>query len=116
MSTHPIIIDGRSVGPGEPVFVIAEAGVNHNGRVEIAHKLVEAAHDAAVDSVKFQTFKAERVVTPQAPKAPYQLETTDPGESQIAMLRSLELSAGAYPSLMKECRARGLVFMSTPYN
>lgn len=116
MSTQPILIGGRDVGPGEPVFVIAEAGVNHNGDVALAYKLVEAAHDAAVDSVKFQTFKAERVVTPKAPKAPYQLETTDPGESQIAMLRALELDERAYPKLMEECRARGLVFMSTPYN
>jgi len=87
-NTTAIVIDGRPVGPGHSVFVIAEAGVNHNGDVALAQRLVDAARHCAVDSVKFQTFKAERVVTPAAPKAPYQLETTDPGESQIAMLRA----------------------------
>lgn len=115
-NTNAVIIGGRTVGPGHPVFVIAEAGVNHNGDVALAQRLVDAARDCAVDSIKFQTFKAERVVTPAAPKAPYQLETTDPGESQIAMLRALELDERAYPQLMAACRAAGLVFMSTPYN
>jgi len=113
---QPVLIGDRKVGPGQRVFVIAEAGVNHNGDVALARRLVEAASASAVDSVKFQTFKAERVVTPAAPKAPYQLETTDPGESQIAMLRALELDESAYPALMAACRAAGLVFMSTPYN
>ncbi|TAK98971.1 MAG: N-acetylneuraminate synthase, partial [Rhodospirillaceae bacterium] len=63
-----MIIGGRTVGPGHPVFVIAEAGVNHNGDVALAQRLVDAARDCAVDSIKFQTFKAERVVTPAAPK------------------------------------------------
>jgi N-acetylneuraminate synthase/N,N'-diacetyllegionaminate synthase len=117
-ATHmqSLVIGHRHVGPGQPVFVIAEAGVNHNGDVALARCLVEAARDSGVDCVKFQTFKAERVVTSTAPKAAYQLETTDPGESQIAMLRALELDQRAYPGLMEACRAAGLVFMSTPYN
>jgi len=116
LDIKPVIIGGRPVGPGEPVFVIAEGGVNHNGDVALAHRLIDAARDSGVDCIKFQTFKAERVVTPSAPKAAYQLETTDPGESQIAMLRALELDERAYPALMDACRAAGLVFMSTPYN
>ncbi|MHB1206785.1 MAG: N-acetylneuraminate synthase family protein [Rhodospirillaceae bacterium] len=113
--TH-IHIGQHAIGPGQPAFVIAEAGVNHNGSVDLALKLVDAAQAAKVDSVKFQTFKAERVATPGAPKASYQLEVTDPGESQIAMLKGLELDQAAYPGLMAACRKAGLVFMSTPYN
>ncbi len=114
--TRAIHIDGRIVGTGNPTFIIAEAGVNHNGSADLALRLVEAAREAEVDCVKFQTFKAERVVTPAAPKAAYQLEVTDPGESQIAMLRALELDESAYPGLMAACRKAGLAFMSTPYN
>lgn len=116
MNPTPIHIGQHAIGPGHPAFVIAEAGVNHNGSVDLALKLVEAAREAKVDSVKFQTFKAERVATPGAPKASYQLEVTDPAESQIAMLKGLELDQAAYPGLMAACRRAGLVFMSTPYN
>lgn len=114
--SNTLQIAGRTVGPGQPAFVIAEAGVNHNGSVDLALKLVDAARASQVDSIKFQTFKAERVATAGAPKAPYQLEVTDPAESQVAMLKALELDHGAYPALMAACREAGLVFMSTPYN
>ncbi|MBX7199424.1 MAG: N-acetylneuraminate synthase family protein [Rhodospirillaceae bacterium] len=115
MSTT-LTIGGRTVGPGHPAFVIAEAGVNHNGSVDLALKLVDAARESKVDCIKFQTYKAERVATADAPKASYQLEVTDPKESQIAMLKALELDHGAYPGLMAACAKAGLVFMSTPYN
>ncbi len=115
MST-PLQIGARAVGPGHPAFVIAEAGVNHNGSVDLALKLVEAARASKVDCIKFQTYKAERVVTADAPKASYQLEVTDPKESQIAMLKALELDQSAYPGLMAACAKLGLAFMSTPYN
>lgn len=111
-----LVIDGRPVGHGHSVFVIAEAGVNHDGDPALAHALVEAALGAGADCVKFQTFKAERVARDDAPKADYQLRTTDPGESQIAMLRRLELPDDALPALIADCRARGIAFMSTPYN
>jgi N,N'-diacetyllegionaminate synthase len=113
---RPLQIAGHTIGPGHPVFVIAEAGVNHNGSTATALKLVDAAAGAKVDCVKFQTFKAERVATPDAPKAAYQMEVTDPGESQMAMLKALELDHSAYPGLMAACRKAGLVFMSTPYS
>ena len=116
MNESLIHIGDRAVGPGHPAFVIAEAGVNHNGSVEIALKLVDAARGASVDCIKFQTFKAERVATANAPKAAYQLEVTDPNESQVAMLKDLELDHSAYPGLMAACRKAGLTFMSTPYN
>jgi N-acetylneuraminate synthase/N,N'-diacetyllegionaminate synthase len=109
-------IDGHQVGPGHSAFVIAEAGVNHNGDVKMAADLIRAAKQAGADCVKFQTFKAERVVTADAPKASYQMRVTDPAESQLAMLRSLELSENAYGDLMALCAEQGLVFTSTPYN
>lgn len=109
-------IDSHDVGQGQPVFVIAEAGVNHNGSKDIARQLIEAAAATGADCVKFQTFKAERVATAEAPKAAYQLKVTPRGESQIAMLKSLELDEAAYPDLISDCARVGLVFMSTPYN
>src|SRR3954464_1941158 len=109
-------IDEKPVGPGNPAFIIAEAGVNHNGSSELAFDPVEAAAATGVDCVKFQTFKAERVATAEAPKAAYQLEVTDPAESQIAMLKGLELNEDAYPGLMAACRDQRIAFMSTPYN
>ena len=72
----PIEMGDRKVGPGQPCLVIAEIGVNHNGRLELAKQLVDAAVRAGADAVKFQTFRAERLVTASAPKANYQLQTT----------------------------------------
>jgi len=80
-------IAGRKVGTGQPCFVIAEAGVNHNGNLEIARQLIDVAVQACADAVKFQTFRAERVVTQEGPKADYQLQTTGGDESQYDMLR-----------------------------
>ena len=71
-----ISIGERVIGPGKPVFIIAEAGVNHNGSVEMAKRLVDAAVEAGADAVKFQTFKAEKVVSPHVPKAAYQENAT----------------------------------------
>jgi N-acetylneuraminate synthase/N,N'-diacetyllegionaminate synthase len=111
-----IEIENRNVGSGCPVFVIAEAGVNHNGDIELAKQLVCQAKRVGADCVKFQTFKAERVVTKNAEKADYQLKTTDPRESQLEMLRKLELNTQAYHELIRLCRKEGIVFLSTPYN
>ncbi len=111
-----IRIAGRPVGPGHPCFIIAEAGVNHNGDVALARELIHAAKECGADSVKFQTFKAERVVMKEAPKAPYQLKVTDPGESQFDMLKKLELSEAAHEELLHLARSLGLVFLSTPYS
>ncbi len=98
------------------VFVIAEAGVNHNGSLDMAMELVRVAVDAGADAVKFQTFKAERLVTVDAPKAAYQNITTDVEESQLEMLRHLELSADAHRLLMAECNRFGIAFLSTPFD
>ncbi len=113
---HSILIGERPVGLGNPVFIIAEAGVNHNGDMEIAHRLVDAAADAGADAVKFQTFRAEALATEAAPKAEYQLRNTEADESQLAMLKRLELSRDAHRTLSDYCRQRGIIFLSTPFD
>jgi N-acetylneuraminate synthase len=97
------------------VFVIAEAGVNHNGDLDMAFRLIDQAVAAGADAVKFQTFKADRLATVRAPKAAYQNETTDSGESQHAMLRRLELAHDWHFRLIDHCRAQGIAFLSTPF-
>jgi N,N'-diacetyllegionaminate synthase len=116
MALHPISISGREVGPGRPCFIIAEAGVNHNGSLEAARQLIDVAVAAGADAVKFQTFKAERLATPDAPKAEYQLRNTGAAESQFEMLQRLELSEEAHLDLLNYCAERAILFMSTPFD
>lgn len=116
MNITPISIHTSSIGPGHPCFIIAEAGVNHNGDIALAKQLIRAAKTAGADCVKFQTFKAERVVTATAPKAKYQLKTTDPKESQVDMLRKLELPPDAYQELIQVAEEESITLLSTPYN
>lgn len=97
-------------------YIIAEAGVNHNGDVKIARKLIEEAKSSGADCVKFQTFKASQIVTKTSPKAKYQLEVTDSSESQYTMLKKLELDFKAYEGLVSYCKEIGIDFLSTPYN
>lgn len=111
-----IFIGERPVGGNNPCFIIAEAGVNHNGDLETALKLVEAAVRAGADAVKFQTFKAERVITRVAPKANYQKQTTDLGESQFEMLRKLELQPDDYRAVQRRAIELGIICFSTPYS
>jgi len=98
------------------VYVIAEAGVNHNGDMERAKALVDAAAEAGADAVKFQTFRADELVTKTAQKAEYQQRTTEATESQHSMLRRLELAPDAHQMLVKHCRERGISFLSTPFD
>lgn len=98
------------------LFVIAEAGVNHNGDIGLALELIDAAAAAGSDAVKFQTFIPENLVTAGAGKAAYQKRTTDADESQLAMLRRLALPLDAYPRLVERCRAKGIRFLSTPFD
>lgn len=99
-----------------PSFVIAEAGVNHNGDLATAFRLIEEAKRVGADCVKFQSFRADRVVMRGAPKAAYQLKVTDAAESQFDMLRSLELSPAQHAELIACCAANGIQFLSTPYD
>jgi N-acetylneuraminate synthase/N,N'-diacetyllegionaminate synthase len=111
-----IKIGKKLIGEEKPVFIIAEIGVNHNGDLNLAKKLVEKAKECGVDCVKFQTFKAERVASAAAPKAPYQLRTTSSSESQVEMLRKLELSEDAHKELLELCDKLNIIFLSTPYS
>lgn len=98
-----------------PTFVIAEAGVNHNGKLALALKLCEAARECGADAVKFQTFRAEDLVLPGAPTAAYQARQTGQ-QDQFAMLRELELSAGDHRAIKSHCDAIGIEFFSTPFS
>lgn len=106
----------RRVGLGNPVLIIAEAGVNHNGDLSLAHDLIEAAAKSGADVVKFQSFVTEEMVSRSARKAEYQTATTDPSESQFRMLKSLELSPEEQADLQAHCSRRGIIFLSTPYD
>ena len=98
------------------VFIIAEAGVNHNGDLAIAKRMVDVAAGAGADAVKFQTFKAERLVSKNAPKAEYQRSVTSESESQLEMLSKVELDAGFHKELISYCKVRGIKFLSTPFD
>lgn len=98
------------------VFIIAEAGVNHNGDIEIAKKLIDIASEAGVDAVKFQTFKAKRLVTKKAEKAKYQESNTKKDESQYDMLKKLELSFEDHIELLDYCSKKNILFLSTPFD
>ncbi len=98
------------------VNIIAEAGVNHNGSIETAKKMVDVAADAGADYVKFQSFKAEKLVSVYAEKADYQKQTTDKQESQLEMIKKLELDADAHKELMDYCKTKGIKFISTPFD
>lgn len=102
--------------PKNQIFIIAEAGVNHNGSLEMARQLVAVAAESGADAVKFQTFKAENVICGSAPKAEYQKATTEAAESQLEMLQRLELDQAAHEELLACCRAKNLEFMSTPFD
>ena len=102
--------------PTEKTFVIAEAGVNHNGSLDLALRLVDAAQAAGADSVKFQTFDARRLVSGSAGKAEYQRRTTGDRETQLQMLERLELSREDHLALVAHCRDRGITFLSSPFD
>lgn len=106
----------HSIGPGCPCFVIAEAGVNHNGNMDLARKLIDVAAKSGAHAVKFQTFKTELLVTKTAPKADYQTKNTGNSDSQDVMLRKLELSLEAHRELQDYSQKSGILFLSTPFD
>lgn len=100
----------------DPVYIIAEAGVNHNGSLERAIQLAMVASDAGANAVKFQTFNADKLVSRDTPKAEYQIVHTGANESQYEMLRKLELNQEAYIILFQKCKEFGIEFLSTPFD
>jgi N-acetylneuraminate synthase len=100
----------------QKTIIIAEAGVNHNGSLDLALKMIDVAADAGADIIKFQTFKANQVISQNAPKADYQIRNTDASESQLEMAQKLELSHDAHHSLLQHCNKRKIEFLSSPFD
>jgi N,N'-diacetyllegionaminate synthase len=98
------------------VFIIAEAGINHNGSIDLAKKLIDIASASGADAVKFQTFKADNLATKKAQKAIYQKENTDKNESQFNMLKKLELDIEAHKELILYCSNKKIIFLSSPFD
>lgn len=100
----------------QKIMIIAEAGVNHNGSLELAKKLVDVAADAGADYVKFQTYNTDDVITHSTPKLEYQIANDTKEESQYDMIKALELSQAEFRELHAHCQVRGIQFMSTPFD
>jgi len=111
-------IQNKMVGDGSPVFFIAEAGVNHNGSIKLGKKLIDVAFAAGVDAVKFQTFKTEKIISKNAPKSTYHIETTgdDDDQTWFELLKTQEMSREMHLELIEHCRQMGIIFLSTPYD
>lgn len=97
-------------------FIIAEAGVNHNGDINVAKKMIDVAANACVDAIKFQTFKTENIISKTAEKANYQKESTNPDETQFDMLKKLELSGNEHVELITYCQKKNITFLSSPFD
>lgn len=110
-----IKIGNKIISNKSPVFIIAEAGVNHNGKLNLALKLVDAAADTGADAVKFQTWKAEQVVTSGGEMAGYQKKNIGKTESQLEMLKKIELNERFYGPIVERCKKRNILFLSTPH-
>lgn len=109
-------IADRFIGDGEKAFLIAEAGVNHNGDIKIAKNMIETAVKAGVDAIKFQTFKTSEIILKNVKKAPYQQTTTTTNENQFEMLAKLEISKDFHQELIDYCHHKDIIFLSTPYD
>ncbi|MCW9035967.1 MAG: N-acetylneuraminate synthase [Rhodospirillales bacterium] len=112
---EPFHIGQRQIGAGAPCFIIAEAGVNHDGDLSKAFALIDKAAKAGADAVKFQTYITEKLVDPSAPKAEYQKLNDGAGESQFEMLKRLELSKEDHFSLLNYCQEKDILFLSSPF-
>lgn len=111
-----IQISKKEIGIGHPCFIIAEAGVNHNGKISLARRLIDAASDAGADAVKFQTFKTENLVTSSAEKAEYQKQSDSQSINQFQMLKNLELQETEFKKLSIYAKKKGLIFLSTAFD
>ena len=107
-----IKIEDKIIGPGYPVFFIAEAGVNHNGSIKHAKKLVDIAKKCGADAVKFQSFKTENIILAKAPKSQYHIETTgsDKSQSRFELLKTQEMSENMHYEIYKYCKKKKLFF------
>lgn len=110
-----IQIEKQKITEKSKTFIIAEAGVNHNGDMILAKKMIDVAVEAGVDAVKFQSFKADKLILRNVEKAPYQKVTTDNNESQYEMLKRLEVTREQTIQLMQYCRKKNIIFLSTPF-
>ncbi len=110
-----IRIGNKTIGDGCPCFIVAEAGVNHNGSLDLAKQLVDAAVTAGTDAVKFQTYRTDDLILADIEKAPYQKDTTSTGESQVQMLKKLEIDKDFHVALIKHCTQKNIMFLSTCY-
>lgn len=111
-----ILIGNIEISENSPTFIIAEAGVNHNGDISLAKQLIDIARKSGANAVKFQAFKTEQLILEDAQKAPYQLQTTSAGESQSEMLKKLELNRKQIVELQRYCQKRGIFFLITPFD
>jgi N,N'-diacetyllegionaminate synthase len=109
-------VANKIISENTPVFIIAEAGVNHNGDINKAKELIDVASSAGVDAVKFQAFKTENLILKDVEKAPYQQKTTDSNESQFEMLKSLEITQNQNRELIEYCNDKKIIFLSTPFD
>lgn len=110
-----IPINQKYIAENERTFIIAEAGVNHNGNMNLARKMIDAAAESGVDAIKFQTFKTDELILKNIEKAPYQKVTTNSGETQYDMLKRLEVTKGQTAELMDYCEKKNILFLSTPF-
>ena len=106
----------NKIGKGQPVFIIAEAGVNHNNDLTIAKEMIDLACEYKANAVKFQTFRADRLVSSETPKVKYQLINTNEAESHYEMIKKLELSEKMHTELINYCKEKSIIFISTPYS
>jgi len=113
---NKIKIGKKILGDGEKCFIIAEAGVNHNGKLDLAKKLVDEAVKSGADAIKFQTFKAESLVANGTRTAEYQKENIGTEKNQLEMLKELELSYENFKELKEYCDDKKIIFLSTPYD
>ncbi len=111
---HKIKIGHKLIGNDHPCFIIAEAGINHNGSIDLAKRLIDKAKEAGASAIKFQTFNADEEVTKKTPKAKYQKDNTKSDESYYEMIKKLELNEDEHRTLMEYCNEKEIIFLSTP--